>query len=155
MLLGATALTIRIHAPEANFSLGINKHLVSWLLQYGRVSYSQRYKHWPLPPPPARQTKDRLRMGQAPTKSSNRSTYTPYPNPLIRKNTPVTQTSTLVQASSSEPAANRASPRASAVLPSPYFWFRGTLLSPFWSKLIAFIFQPDVAVTIPGVSGEF
>lgn len=105
----------------------------------------------PLPPPPARQTKENGPSSYQVFKQK----YT-YPMiPTDKKKYPSNATSALVQAFSSEPAANRASPRASAVLPSSYFWFRDTLLSPFWSKLIAFIFQPDMAVMILSLSGEF
>lgn len=50
----------------------------------------------------------------------------PIPKPADKEKYPSNAKSTLVQAFSSEPAANRASPRASAVLPSSYFWFRQT-----------------------------
>ena len=77
----------------------------------------------------------------------------PIPKPADKKKYPSNTTSTLVQAFSSEPAANRASPRASAALPSSFG--SDTLLSLFWSKLTAFIFQRDVAVMIPSLSVEF
>lgn len=107
-----------------------------------------------LAPPSARHTKDHLRVGQPPTKSSNRSTHTPYPNPLIRKNTPVMQHQPQRKLSPQNQLLTGLRPGPLQSCP-PLTFGSDKLLSHFWSKLIAFIFQPDMALMIPGLSGEF
>lgn len=92
VLLGATALPVWIHAPKANFSRGINKHLMSWLVQYWSVGCGQRYECCL---PPIQQGKVHPRRSQTLIKSSNNSTH-PISKPTSKRKYPSTTTSILV-----------------------------------------------------------
>lgn len=121
---------------------------MSRLVQYGRVSCSQRYERCL---PPIQQGKVYPRRGQTLIKSSNNSTHIPYPNLLVRENTPVPQHQSWFML----PPQNWLRIELFPWGFLSYFWFKDTLLSLVWSKLIAFIFQPDMAVIILSLTEEF